>query len=150
MTTPVRRHLRLARRGIGYTFAVLLVLVAVLLGITSQLLPLVERHPDNVAAWLSQRTGRAIAFDRVQTAWTRRGPLLQLDNLRVGEGAQAFTIGDAEMLVSIYAGLLPGGAFSELRLRGLELTLERADDGRWQVRGLPGQRQAGGDPLAAL
>ncbi|MDQ3510783.1 MAG: hypothetical protein M3414_03670, partial [Pseudomonadota bacterium] len=32
----------------------------------------------------------------------------------------------------------------------LDLTLERLDDGRWQVRGLPGQRQMGGDPLAAL
>lgn len=150
MTTPIRRRLRLARRGIGYTVAIALVLVAMVLGTVSQLLPLVERQPDKVAAWLSQRTGRVIAFDQVRTGWTRRGPLLQLDNLRVGEGAQAFTIGDAEMLVSIYAGLLPGGSFSELRLRGLDLTLERLDDGRWQVRGLPGQRQAGGDPLAAL
>ncbi len=130
--------------------AVLLVLVAMVLGTVSQLLPLVEQHPDRVAAWLGQRTGRVIAFDEVRTEWTRRGPLLELDNLRVGEGSQAFTIGDAEMLVSIYAGLLPGGSFSELRLRGLDLTLERASDGRWQVRGLPGQRQAGGDPLAAL
>ncbi|MDQ3512018.1 MAG: hypothetical protein M3414_10140, partial [Pseudomonadota bacterium] len=127
MTTPIRRRLRLARRGIGYTVAVALVLVAMLLGTVSQLLPLVERQPDDVAAWLSQRTGRVIAFDHVRTEWTRRGPLLQLDNLRVGEGAQAFTIGDAEMLVSIYAGLLPGGSFSELRLRGLDLTLERLE-----------------------
>ncbi|HSM10322.1 MAG TPA: YhdP family protein [Lysobacter sp.] len=150
MPTPVRRRLRLARRGLAYSVAVFLVLVAMVLGVASQLLPLAERHPGELAAWLSQRTGRVIAFDRAQTEWTRRGPLLQLENLRVGEGAQAFTIGDAEMLVSIYAGLLPGGSFSELRLRGLDLTLERLDDGRWQVRGLPGQRQAGGDPLAAL
>ena len=54
------------------------------------------------------------------------------------------------MLVSVYAGLLPGHPFSELRLRGLDLTLQRADDGRWQVRGLPGQQQAGGDPMRAL
>nr|WP_245156303.1 YhdP family protein [Lysobacter solisilvae] len=32
----------------------------------------------------------------------------------------------------------------------LDLTLERADDGRWHVRGLPGQQQAGADPFAAL
>ena len=150
MATPLRRRLRLARRGLAYTVAVVLVLVAMVLGVASQLLPLAERHPDELAAWLSQRTGRVIAFDRAETEWTRRGPLLQLDNLRVGEGTQAFTIGDAEMLVSVYAGLLPGGSFSQLRLRGLDLTLERLDDGRWQVRGLPGQQQAGGDPLAAL
>src|SRR5690606_4431562 len=35
--------------------------------------------------------------------------------------------------------------------RGLELTLQRDDAGRWQVRGLPGDdRRPGGDPFAAL
>ncbi|QNP40235.1 YhdP family protein [Lysobacter solisilvae (ex Woo and Kim 2020)] len=150
MPTPLRRRLRMARRGAVYTAAIVLVLIAVLLGAASQVLPLAERHPERIAAWLSERAGRPVAFDRVETAWTRRGPLLKLDNLRIGEGARAFTVGDTEMLVSVYAGLLPGHAFSELRLRGLDLTLERAADGRWQVRGLPGQQQAGSDPFSAL
>jgi len=151
MPTPLRRRLRLARRAVFYGAAVVLVLLASVLAVASQLLPLAERHPDRVAAWLSQRAGRPVAFDRVETRWTRRGPLLRLDGLRVGEGAQAFNIGDAEMLVSLYAGVLPGQAFSELRLRGLDLTLERADDGRWKVRGLPGQEQTEqSDPLSAL
>lgn len=151
MPTPLRRRLRMARRGLGYTVAVSLVLVAMLLGVASQLLPFAERNPDRVASWLSERAGRPVAFDRVQTRWTRRGPLLQLDNLRIGNGAQGFTIGDTEMLVSLYAGLLPGQSFSELRLRGLDLTLERADDGRWRVRGLPGQQASpDDDPFAAL
>ncbi|MEI2455946.1 MULTISPECIES: YhdP family protein [Lysobacter] len=151
MPTPLRRRLRMARRGAFYGVAIVLVLVAVLLGAASQVLPLAESHPEQVAQWLSQRAGRPVAFDRVQTQWTRRGPLLRLDGLRIGEGAQAFTIGDAEMLVSVYAGLLPGQSFSELRLKGLDLTLERAGDGRWKVRGLPGQDSAPQrDPLSAL
>ncbi|KGM56053.1 membrane protein [Lysobacter daejeonensis GH1-9] len=150
MPTPLRRRLRLARRGLGYTVAIALVLVALLLSVASQVLPMAERNPDRVAEWLSERAGRPIRFDKVETAWTRRGPLLKLDNLRVGEGAQSFLVGDTEMLVSLYAGMLPGRAFSELRLRGIDLTLERSADGRWQVRGLPGQQQTGGDPFAAL
>ncbi len=151
MPTPLRRRLRMARRGAFYGVAIVLVLVALVLAAASQALPLAERHPERVAQWLSERAGRPVAFDRVQTRWTRRGPLLRLDGLRVGEGAQAFTIGDAEMLVSVYAGLLPGQSFSELRLRGLDLTLERGSDGRWQVRGLPGPEQAAQrDPFAAL
>ena len=150
MPTPLRRRMRMARRGVAYTVAIVLVLIALLLGAASQVLPLAESHPERIAAWLSERAGRPVAFDRVETAWTRRGPLLKLDNLRIGEGARAFTVGDTEMLVSVYAGLLPGHAFSELRLRGLDLTLERAADGRWQVRGLPGQQQAGSDPFSAL
>ena len=150
MPTPLRRRLRMARRGLGYVVAIGLVLVAMVLAVANQLLPLAERNPERVAAWLSERSGRPIAFDAVQTEWTRRGPLLQLENLRVGEGEGAFTVGDTEMLVSVYAGLFPGIPLSELRLRGLDLTLERLPDGRWQVRGLPGQEQSGGDPFAAL
>jgi uncharacterized protein (TIGR02099 family) len=150
MPTPLRRRLRFARRGIAYAVALALVLAALVLGAASQVLPLAERHPDRVAAWLSDLAGRPVAFDRVETRWTRRGPVFELKRLRVGAGAQAFTVGDAEMLVSMYAGLLPGQAFTELRLRGLDLTLERANDGRWQVRGLPGQKETAGDPFSAL
>ncbi|UNK49378.1 TIGR02099 family protein [Lysobacter sp. S4-A87] len=150
MPTPMRRRLRIARRGLVYTTALVLVLIALVLAIASQLLPLAESNPKRVAAWLSERAGRPVSFDKVETDWTRRGPLLRLDNLRVGAGDEAFTVGDTEMLVSVYAGLLPGHAFSELRLRGLDLTLERSDDARWKVRGLPGQEQAARDPLSAL
>lgn len=148
MPTPLRHRLRLARRGIGYVVAIVLVCMAVTLGIASQVLPLAERHPERIAKWLSERAGRPVAFDHVETSWTRRGPLLRLDGLRIGEG-EGVRIGQAEVLVSMYAGLLPGRSFTELRLRGLSLTLQRGDDGAWSVRGLPGQ-QGGGDPLRSL
>ena len=153
MPASLRRRLRLARRGLGLLVAMALVVVAMVIGVANQLLPLAEEHPDRVAAWLSERAGRPITFSRMQTEWTRRGPLLKLDGLHIGApggGTDRIAVGDAEMLVSLYAGLLPDTPFSELRLRGLELTLERDAAGRWQVRGLPGQQPAGGDPLAAL
>ena len=150
MIAPMLRlRLRHARRWLGYALAALLVAMALGAGAMSQLLPLAERHPDRIAAWLSARAGRPVAFDRVETEWTRRGPLLRLDRLRVGSGAQALVIGDAEILVSQYAGLLPGRSFTELRVRGLDLTLERGGDGSWQVRGLPGEKQ-GGDPFSTF
>ncbi len=150
MPTPWRHRLRLLRRGMWYALAAALVLMALGAGVTSQLLPLAERHPDKIAAWLSERAQRRVAFDHVETAWTRRGPLLRLDGLRIGDGADAVPIGAAEILVAQYAGLLPGRSFTELRVRGLELVLERGDDGRWSIRGLPGQQQPGGDPLKTL
>ncbi|WP_140908336.1 YhdP family protein [Cognatiluteimonas lumbrici] len=150
MSPVARRRLRLARRGLWYALAIGLVLMALGSALFSQLLPLAERHPDLIARWLGERAGRDVAFARVETDWTRRGPLLRLEGLRLGEGDQAIAIGDAEVLVSQYAGLLPGRSFTELRLRGLDLTVERQPDGTWQVRGLPGQAQSGGDPFAAL
>ncbi|MGO4550341.1 YhdP family protein [Lysobacter sp. 2RAF19] len=150
MPTPFRRRMRHARRFVGYGALVAVIFVALLVGLAKQLLPLAETHPDRIAAWLSQRAGRPVHFAKVETQWTRRGPLLRLDDLRLGDGAQSILIGDTEMLVSLYGGLLPGGTFSELRLRGLDLTVERAADGFWSVRGLPGQQTEGGDPFAAL
>lgn len=149
MTMSLRHRLRIMRRGLWYATVGVLVTMALIAGAISQLLPLAERNPDRIAAWLSDRVGRPVAFDKVETQWTRRGPLLRLDGLRVGSGDKMIVIGDAEMLISQYAGLLPGRSFTELRLRGLDLTLERSDDGRWNVRGLPGQ-QTGGDPFDAL
>ncbi len=149
--TPLRRRLRLLRRGFGYGTALLLVLVALVIGVASQVLPLAERHPDKIAAWLSARAHNPVAFDAVETQWTRRGPVLRLDNLRVGRGNDALHIGDAEILVAQYTGLLPGRSLTELRVRGLDLTLQRDAAGRWQVRGLPGQQQdSDGDPFATL
>lgn len=136
-------------RHTWHTLAAMLALLALGNGVGSLLLPMVERHPEQVAAWLSERAGRTVAFDHLDTEWTRRGPLLRLTNLRIGEVNNPLRIGNAEIQIAQYAGLLPGRSFTELRLRGLDLTLQRDDDGQWQVRGLPGQ-QAGGDPLEAL
>jgi len=148
MHTPFRRRLRLARRWSAYLLAVVLVLMALVLGAASQVLPLAQRHPERIAAWLSEKAGRPVSFERVSTQWTRRGPLLQLEGLHIGEPDGGVRIGQAEVLVSMYAGLLPGRSFTELRLRGPSLTLERADDGRWSVRGLPMTGTA--DPLDYL
>ncbi len=146
----MHHRLRLARRWLVYAVTIALVLMALGSAVLSQLLPLAERHPDHVAAWLGDRIGRPVAFDHVETQWTRRGPLLRLEGLRVGGGDKAIRIGDAEMLISQYAGLFPGQSFTQLRLHALELTLERGDDGRWNVRGLPGEQQGGGDPFESL
>lgn len=146
MKPGLRPFLLRLRRGAFLTTAGVLVAVALVVGSLSQLLPLLERHPERVAAWLTARAGEPVAFDRISTRWTRRGPLLQLDGLRIGQPGMA--IGQAEVLVSLYAGLLPGHALTELRLRGLQLRLQRADDGRWRVQGLPERK--GGDPLQTL
>ncbi|WDM66407.1 YhdP family protein [Xanthomonas cucurbitae] len=147
MPTPLRRRLRLFRRYVITATALAVVAIALLVGAASQALPLAEEHPQQIAAWLSQRAGQAISFDRLETEWTRRGPLLRLDGLRIGPHGEV-QVGQAEILLAMYAGLLPGHSLTEVRLRGLALTLQRSNDGVWSVQGLP----SGGDsdPLDAL
>jgi len=51
------------------------------------------------------------------------------------------------VLVALYSGLLPGRAFTELRLRNIALEAVRAEDGSWAIRGFPGQQKPGGLPF---
>lgn len=144
------RRLRHARRWLAYALAVLVVLAATVVGIASQLLPLVQREPQRIAAWLSAQSGQPIQLASADAAWTRRGPLLTLRGLHVGAPGAGLTIAQAQLLVSVYSGLIPGMPLTELRLSGTNLRLARDADGRWQVNGLAGGQTTASDPLDVL
>ena len=148
MTTALRRRIRHARRWTGYGVLVVLIAIALMVGVANQLLPMVERHPDKIAAWLSARVGEPVSFSKAHGEWTRRGPRFILDDLHVGKGATELAIGRAQLQVAMYSGLLPGHPLTELKIRDLLLTLVQDADGRWKVIGLPGQTAA--DPLDRL
>jgi uncharacterized protein (TIGR02099 family) len=151
MPTRFRRGLRHARRGLSYTCALVLILLAMAVAIADRLLPWVQEHPDTIAAWLIARSGRPVHFDHAEAYWTNRGPVFALYNLRIGEGKQQLAVDRAELLVAMYAGLLPDHPFTELRLRGLALTVERDAAGRWHFVGLSGPTEnENHDPLENL
>ncbi len=149
MTTPLRRRIRHARRWTGYGLLILLIGLALLVGVANQLLPMVERHPEKIAAWLSARVGEPVSFSHASAEWTRRGPRFILDGLHVGKGETQLDIGRAQLQVAMYSGLLPGQPLTELKIRDLALTLVQDQEGRWKVIGLPGQ-DATIDPLDRL
>ncbi|WP_374603298.1 YhdP family protein [Arenimonas sp.] len=150
MTSPLRRRFRHARRVLGYGFLVLLILLATGVGALNQLLPLVERHPDKVAAWLSERLGEPVAFGSARGEWTRQGPRFTFAGLRIGEGERQLEVGQAELLFAVYSGLLPGEPLTALKVRDLSLTLEQGEDRRWRLAGLPFEPKPGVDPLDTL
>ncbi|HEU0152831.1 MAG TPA: YhdP family protein [Arenimonas sp.] len=150
MISPLRRRIRHARRITGYGLLVLLILAATVVGGLNQLLPLVERHPDQVAAWLSERIGQPVSFTAARGEWTRRGPRFTLDGLRIGPDGRRLDIGRAELLVAVYSGLLPGAPLTELKVRELSLVLEQGEDRRWRMVGLPFQPDPAVDPLDTL
>lgn len=151
MTATWATRLHRVRRSAWYLVAAVLVTMALVAIVAAQFaLPWLERNPQTVASWLGERAGRPVAFDTLDATWTRRGPLLRVTGLRIGDPDAAVPIGTAEIQVAQYSGLLPGRSLTELRLHGIELTLQRNDDGSWQVRGLPGAAHAEEDPLDAL
>jgi uncharacterized protein (TIGR02099 family) len=150
MVTAMKRRLRHARRMIGYSLLVLLILLAVLIGLLNQALPWVEKHPEQIKQWLTQRIGEPVNFSKATGQWTRRGPVFTLDDLRVGAGEQTLKVGRADLLVAIYSGLLPGEPLTELKIHQLSLQLIQADDLRWTLKGLPGQADPNIDPMEKL
>lgn len=150
MTSPLRRRIRHTRRVLGYGALVALILLATMVGALNQLLPLVERNPARVAAWLADRVGEPVSFDRAVGEWTARGPRFTLDGLRIGTGERTLDIGQAELLVAVYSGLLPGEPLTELKVRDLSLVLEQGEDRRWRLAGLPFDEKPGADPLDTL
>ncbi|MDO5610732.1 MAG: YhdP family protein [Pseudomonadota bacterium] len=149
MPTRLRRSLRFAGKSVWYGFALLALLLAASYGAATQGMRWLEANPARVADWLSRKAGQPLAFSTLDAQWTRRGPLLRLDDLRIGPAPDAIPMGQAEVLFAPYTGWLPGRRFTELRLHGLALTLERNAAGEWHVRGLPGQSTQH-NPLDAL
>ena len=151
MPTPLRRGMRHARRGLFYAVTGVLILLALAVAVANQLLPMVQKHPDRIAAWLMARAGRPVAFDSAEAYWTPRGPLFTLHNLRIGRGRQLLEVDNAQLLVAMYSGWLPGHPLTELRLRGLALTLQHEADGSWRFLGLTGPKERpDADPLSSL
>jgi len=150
MATAMKRRLRHARRIIGYSGLVLLILLAVLVGLLNQALPWVEEHPEQIKVWLGQRIGEPVDFSKAKGEWTRRGPVFTLDDLRVGGGDQVLKVGRADLLIAIYSGMLPGEPLTKLKINQLSLQLVQTEDQRWTLKGLPGQSDPNIDPLEKL
>lgn len=140
-----RRRLRHLRRWLGYGFATLLILLAVLVATLGQLLPLLGEHPRAVAEWLSARLGAPVELRAVRGEWVRRGPRFAIEGLRIGVGEQRIAIERAELQLHFYTGWLPGSPLTSLQIESPVIAIERSRDGRWQVRGL-GERDADAAP----
>lgn len=150
MASAARRWWRRCRRIGGYGVLLLLIAVAVLVAVANQALPAVEKHPDDVARWLSERVGQPVRFSGIDARWTRQGPRFALDGLVVGDGDRQLAIGRADLQVSVYSGLFPGMPLTELSVDGLALTLHQDADGRWRMSGLPQPAQSDVDPFDVL
>jgi uncharacterized protein (TIGR02099 family) len=150
MVTAARRWWRRCRRIGGYGVLVALIVLALFVAVANQFLPAVEKHPDEVARWLSERVGQPVRFSGIDARWTRQGPRFALEGLVVGEGDRQLAIGRADLQVSVYSGLFPGMPLTELSVDGLALTLHQDAEGRWRMSGLPEPARPGVDPFDVL
>lgn len=131
------------------------IVAAVIVGLTQLALPWLAQHPQHVERFLAERLGREVKLGRVEGLWTRSGPRLILDNLEIAAGAPdaaPLKLEHAELALNLYAAFQRNRAWNEFRLVGLDLGLLRDASGVWQLRGIElGDRsQADSSSMGAL
>jgi uncharacterized protein (TIGR02099 family) len=142
---------RRARSGAIWVLAGSVVALAVLVGLIQLALPLWASDPERVARMLSSRLGSPVRIDQALPTWSARGPLIELRGVQFGaDGDTGARIERAAWAID-FAGLVrPGRVFSEFRVHGLEISLVRSGDGRWEVLGLPELLRGPERPLASV
>lgn len=154
MNRPVRPRLRRLRFALQAAFAGTIIALGVLAGLTQLAMPWLVRHPAVVEDWLSARLGRDVAIGRLRGAWIGGGPVLALDEVRIGgdpRGQGALAVPHAELAFDLFALFRSERALTEFRIGGLEVQLAN-EGGSWHVRGFdPALAGSSGTPsLGAL
>lgn len=123
---------------------VCVVTLAVVVALAQMLLPLLARHPQWVAAQLSERLQRPVGFASLEGRWQASGPLFVLHDVTIGTGreGQVLRLPESELKLDFGGWLLPSRHLLNLHVRGLQLDLSHDSDDSWHVNGI---RVAGGD-----
>jgi len=131
--------------------AVTAITLAVLLGLLQLALPWWASDTGRVARLLERQIGAPVAIDTARPYWTVRGPLIELDGVRFGADEDG-RIGQAALAIDLSGLVRSDRPLYEFRIHGLDLTLSRGADGRWQLLGLPGLMSGagGGQPVTRL
>lgn len=120
-----------------WTVSGCLIVAAVLVGLIQLALPWWASDPGRVARLLASRLRVPVSIEATEPSWSTRGPVIALRGLQLGEGDSALRIEHAAWAVDFAGLVLPGRVLNEFRVHGLDLTLSRHADGRWEVHGLP-------------
>ena len=138
MTSTWRARLRRLRFALLGGAAACVITLGVLAGLTHLAMPWLASHPQKVARWLGERLGRPVTIGRLDGSWQGGGPVLTLDDVRIGDAGTsqpALAIPRAQLVFDLLAPLRRGRSFSEFRIDGLDLRLAN-ENGEWKLHGL--------------
>src|SRR6185312_4943430 len=134
-----RRRMHRVRLWLQALFASLVILIAVVIGITQIALPWIASHPERISAFLSERLKRPVKLDGVEGHWEGGGPLLILHGVHISgatpDQPPVSAIPQAELKINFFSLFHRNQAWNEFRLVGLDLHLLRDDAGNWALQG---------------
>lgn len=146
-----QRRLHVCARGLGWVIGIAVITLAVLAAVAQLTLPLLARHPDWVAAQLSERLHRPVSFDSMEGRWTGSGPEFVMHGVTIGAAAgqsgPLLKLPESELKLDFGGWLLPSRHLINFHVRGLQLDLLR-DSAGWHVNGIGVAGGEGRQPLS--
>lgn len=127
----------------------LLVVAAVMVGVSRQLLPLVDHYRPQLEAELSARMGLPVTLERLEGEGDGLQLQLRLVQLQLHDPAAPevvlLRVPEVELRPAVWQSLWHRELRVDVRLRGLDLHFDQQPDGRLQLRELAGlaRRDAG-------
>ena len=138
------RQRGILRRSLGWlagTIAVVLIVLALVVGLARLLLPLVPDYQDEIRRFATDATGFDVRFGRLSASWPWRGPEVRFADVRIATLTDQRPVLDANELsvgVNLWRLLV------ERRLRptriavsGASVKAERLPSGKWVVNAVP-------------
>lgn len=117
-----------------------LVVVAVMVGVSRELLPLADEYRPRLEAALSQRLGMPVTLQRLEGQADGLQLYLRLQRLELRDpGAPAsvlLTVPEVEIRPQVWSSLFHRELRVDVRLHGLDIHLDQQPDGRFQLREL--------------
>jgi uncharacterized protein (TIGR02099 family) len=142
--TIFRHRLRRVRLWLFALLALLVIVMGCLVGLTQLALPWVASHPEWISGKLSEALHRPVTIDRVATSWERNGPLIDLSGLHLAAATavgKPMTIASAGIKINFFAWARHNASWTEFRITGIEIDLQRDAGGSWHLNGM----DSGGD-----
>ncbi len=124
---------------IYWTFAVLVVLFAVLATLARALTPILKHYQPNITAVASQYLHNPIKIRAIKASWRGFQPVLDLSNVDIYDKDTkhvVFGVNNFEVGVNLWQSLLAHKIIvARLYLDGMQLVLTQDKQAQWQVKG---------------
>lgn len=137
----MKQFLRKLIRGIAYTGAALVILLAIAVGIFRLMLPRLPEYQEEIKTWASTAIGMRVEFAGMNARWRLSGPELSFYDAGLNHNETGLSVLSAEE-VSIGVGLWRLIADREVvvdrvTIRDTSIDLRQDGNGDWILQGIP-------------
>jgi uncharacterized protein (TIGR02099 family) len=126
---------------VGWVLLIVLLLIAIIVALTRQLLPSISEHKTAIEEYISEKAGASISIEAISAHWDGRYPTFHLQNIRTYNDSDAqpeinIDINQVDAEIDLFASVIARfPVFSILHIDKTSVSLYQRD-GRWGLEGV--------------